>query len=581
MKRKSFILKVFMILAILITLLSIMTGSIIYNVSRKTITQEIMSLNQSSLRQVSDKLSNTIEEAKVLAETIGSNNRILSTLCEDLGENPAEDSINYSEGILADYVWSNPSHKTLYDAYVIGYNGLSYAAYPSSRYSMKQVMDLPIYQKVMENNGELTLIETTNDENEIGIYRYVFQIGKELKDLISKKPCGFLMIRISENVLFSDYKDLIRRDKKFLIVDEQGIVLSAKNKNEIDKKYEYELSDMQITDNTYQLVERDNKEYCILTNRIQGTNWYLAEELSIASMLSPLNRITGYIVGTTSIFIFIIWILQFYFAKKILNPFFILQTKLEKVTCGDLDVSIEVNREDEIGDILMAFNKMVEQLKVQLEMIENKEKQKRLAELDFLRAQINPHFIYNTLSSVRFYIEMGKSEEADEMLLTFSKLLRKTLSRSDEFITIEEEMEILKNYVKLQMIRYPSAFCVDYKVEDSIGNQKIPAFVLQPIVENAIFHGMKKNKICEIKITAEIENKRIKIGIEDNGNGMNDEQVEQALNKENHVNGIGIINVNERIKLNYGNDYGLFIKSEEGIGTKVTLWIPKGEETIC
>ncbi|MPN25996.1 Sensor histidine kinase YpdA [bioreactor metagenome] len=225
---------------------------------------------------------------------------------------------------------------------------------------------------------------------------------------------------------------------------------------------------------------------------------------------------------------------------------------------------------------------MVNQLSASIENIKESEKQKRIAELSFLQAQINPHFLYNTLSGIRFLISMGKNEEAEDMLYRFTKLLRSILPKASEMITLREEIENIKNYGELQQMRYPNSFVIEYDIDEKILDFKVPSFVLQPILENAILYSMEKeNNIGNIRVTAFEENEYIKIIIEDNGIGMSKDKLTNVLNKGASINSIGVINVHERIQLNYGMKYGLKIDSIEGKGTKVIFMLPNLREDIC
>nr|WP_284693953.1 sensor histidine kinase [Paeniclostridium ghonii] len=281
---------------------------------------------------------------------------------------------------------------------------------------------------------------------------------------------------------------------------------------------------------------------------------------------------THYIVALISIPALII---TYKISVWITKPILKIKDKMEAVMKGDLEVEVEVDRDDEIGQLQRSFNSMVKRLHTSIENIKMYEKQKRVAELSFLQAQINPHFLYNTLSGIRFLVSMDKTEIAEEMLYRFTKLLRSILPRASEMITLEDELGNIKNYVELQKMRYPNCFEVDYEFDEKIKKYKIPSFILQPIVENAILYSMEKenNKGC-----IHIKGYKIKDGtriiIEDNGIGMSKDKLDHVLNKEASINSVGVINVHERIQLNYGQNYGLKIESLEGKGTKITFILP-------
>ena len=319
-----------------------------------------------------------------------------------------------------------------------------------------------------------------------------------------------------------------------------------------------------------------------IISQIEEYEWNIIQE--IPSNISM--KISNKIISITTLIImfvsFIALIITYKLSKWITKPIIQIKNKMQEVTGGNLKSQIIVNREDEIGDLQESFNSMVNQLNTSIENIKESEKQKRVAELSFLQAQINPHFLYNTLSGIRFLISMGKNEEAEEMLYRFTKLLRAILPKASEMITLGDEIENIKNYGELQQMRYPNSFEIEYHIEERVLDFKIPSFILQPILENAILYSMEKeNNFGYIKVTASEENEHIKIIIEDNGIGMSKDKLITVLNKGVSINSVGVTNVHERIQLNYGMKYGLRIESEEGKGTKVIFILPNLREGIC
>ena len=242
---------------------------------------------------------------------------------------------------------------------------------------------------------------------------------------------------------------------------------------------------------------------------------------------------------------------------------------MERVIKGDLQARTTVTGSDELGNLGRSFNIMVERIDRLITSVKKEERLKRKAEIDFLQAQINPHFIYNTLSSIRCLVSMGENKEAEEMIYQFSKLLRSTLSRTEEFTTIEQEMQLIQIYGELQKIRYPDSFELTFDIEEDVKQIKIPVLLVQPIVENAIFHG--GGDFVTILISAYREENDLKIVIRDNGCGMTKEQIQTSMNQEGHMNKVGLKNVDDRIKIIYGEKYGLCIQSRKGGGTEVTL----------
>src|SRR5690606_2842455 len=193
-----------------------------------------------------------------------------------------------------------------------------------------------------------------------------------------------------------------------------------------------------------------------------------------------------------------------------------------------------------------------------------------------LMTEINPHFLYNTLNSIRWMAIIQKADNIKEAIDALSRLLLNTINQTERFVTIEEELQNLRDYVYIQKIRYNDRFQIKYDIVKDVLNQKCLRFMLQPFVENAIFHGIdpEKNMLTiEISIYEEVDN--IVFVVKDDGVGMTQEKLKEIFEAESDSSGIGIKNVNNRIKMIYGQSYGVEIKSKEGSYTEVKMELPK------
>jgi Predicted signal transduction protein with a C-terminal ATPase domain len=588
MKQNSYISKLFALFSLLIAIVAILLSVSIYNYSQVIIGNEMANLNNAVLSQVSDSASKVIVDSITLCNKIAYDSKLIDYLeapviVDDNYSKRQKEISDYVKTMAAEDVWSQSNYKNLFEAYVIGYNGTNYTTY-SQKYTVSDIQTNPIYKQAFSNNMEAVLINTTQDTEETGVYRYTYQVVREIRDHITKVPCGFVILNISEKVLNDSYKGLISNDKKAMIVDENGIVLSSKDKRLIGEEYINfsKHKKESLKESGYTTVRNKESSVMLFYNRIQGTKWYLIEEMNLNTVLMPLKNIKAFVLAVTLICIGLIFLLSKHFAKKTSEPIASIRSKMEHVTNGDLGVRAVVKNNDEFGHIAKSFNEMVEQINNLLMTVKKEEFKKRMAELDFLRAQINPHFIYNTLSSIRFYVEMNKNAQAEEMLFHFSKILRNTLSRSDEFIKVKDEIKMIDDYVQLQKLRYTGSFEVVFNISERIKDYLIPAFILQPLVENSIFYSVGQQNAGFITITGDCSNNTIMISIKDNGIGMSRKQVDNVFNKEIQVNKVGLINVQERIQLYYGAEYGLIILSEEGKGTQVDIVLPahRQEENI-
>ena len=383
-----------------------------------------------------------------------------------------------------------------------------------------------------------------------------------------------VILNISEVSLYSQYLRHQSADNRFFLTDGSGTIVSARDKQLIGSIYAYTPEELDALAAETSLSRRIDGGQIRLYERIPGTDWYLVEEMSASAAFGTLNLVRNGAFLATGLCAALILAVLLYAYRQILRPITQLQASLGRVMEGRLDERIDVRRKDEFGRIQEAFNGMVEQISTLLESVKREEREKHLAELDFLQAQINPHFIYNTLSSIRFLLEMDKVQEAGEMVFYFSKLLRQTLSRSVEFIPLGEELDTLKCYVELQHLRYPDTFDYSCEVDEALRDNTLPKLLLQPVVENSIFHGVGRHKI-HIRLRGWLEGDTLVLRVEDDGVGISKDKIDQVMNKDLQINRVGLKNVQERIRLNYGPGYGLTVTGGTAGGTVVTFRLPR------
>ena len=250
----------------------------------------------------------------------------------------------------------------------------------------------------------------------------------------------------------------------------------------------------------------------------------------------------------------------------------------KELSRGNLSVRISDKHKDELSDLSKSMNHMADTIQHLMEQQKDQEKKKREMELQMLQYQLNPHFLFNTLNSLRFVAAMHKDQIVSDGIQALSSLLQNTLTNKNEYITIKEELENLENYFSILRIRYAGSFEYSFHVEDDeLLTCLVPKLILQPLAENSVMHGSSDDgSIMEIQITLWEENGHIVIELNDDGKGFEVTQESLAPHKERRK--IGISNVNDRIQLNFGREYGLHIDSHPGEGTTCTLTLPRLEQ---
>ena len=237
-----------------------------------------------------------------------------------------------------------------------------------------------------------------------------------------------------------------------------------------------------------------------------------------------------------------------------------------------------MNRQDEIGRLGYSFNAMTKEIQQLIVRIKEEEQQKRSAELNALQAQINPHFLYNTLSVIRWMSQAQMADNITETLDSLVELLTFSARNTKEFVSVEEEMAFIRNYISLLELRYYNTFETDYQVEEEVLHYQTLKFIVQPFVENAIFHGFTNAKAAyRLSIDVRRHEKGVRFMIRDNGSGMSKEQLDRLMDRDEGrqgMNSIGVRNVAERIQLHFGAQYGVQIHTLPGEGTTILIDIP-------
>ncbi len=290
------------------------------------------------------------------------------------------------------------------------------------------------------------------------------------------------------------------------------------------------------------------------------------------------------IVGAIAVGLLVIFI-SYYISQSITRPLRELSKITEKVARGDLSVRAGIDTGSEIGVLSESFNEMIDRISRLLNQVRTEQESLRKAELELLQSQINPHFLYNTLDTIVWLAEAGDQARVVSMVGSLSKFFRTSLGQGKDQVTIKDELDHVRSYLEIQQVRYQDILDYSIDVPKDLYDAPIPKITLQPLVENALYHGIKnKRGKGNISITGKTENTCLYIYIEDNGIGMTPERLKQVSELINNPGNpetstdkgdvFGLYNVNERIRLKFGTRYGIHIDSLYGEGTIVTLLLP-------
>ena len=332
-------------------------------------------------------------------------------------------------------------------------------------------------------------------------------------------------------------------------------------------------------DGTYEIRSNGQNE-TVIVRSVAYTGWKMIGVVPESVQVANYKNFRYYVFATILVLLVMLLEGNQLVSRKISKPIRELDASVKTYEAGGKP-DIYIGGSSEIRHLGHSVQKSYEQIEELMDEIIQQQNERRKSELDALQSQINPHFLYNTLESITWMVEAQENEAAVRMISELAKLLRVSLSRGKTIIPIKDELQHSRSYMNIQLARYKERFKTEFRIDKEIENYCIVKLVIQPILENAIYYGvgnMDEDDDGMIIVTGEKRDGDILITIEDNGMGMREDVLENILTDSSkvpkHGSGVGVINVHSRIRLMFGEEYGLFIESEPDEGTKVTIRIP-------
>lgn len=426
--------------------------------------------------------------------------------------------------------------------------------------------------------------------NDVNIdYRYLFSAVIEVNGTYydngvyasmgsdTEKP--ILILNFKEDFFQKLFKNSIPVDDSyFFIITQDGQVVSHQDQTKLTQHISDSwLKDISKKASGTDVVEINGKKMIVCYDRSKVTGWISVVVIPPERLLDQIIPvIKSYTLYAAAILIVISIIISYFISFKITNPISKLMKAIKKTGEGNFDLKLSEEGSKESKELIHRFNIMNEKIqKLIEENYEIKIKEKE-AEITALNLQLDPHFMYNTLNLINLISVENGQEEISEMLISLSTMLKYTVKTKKDLVPFKEDMDYLKSYILIMTKRFEGKFVVEYDIDPKLNESLVPKFFLQPFVENSLVHGfnsLKKGGV--LKINCWMENTFRYFCIQDNGNGMNKERIAEISASE--TGSVGINNVNKRIKIIYGEDYGVAIESEPAEGTKVIISLPMEE----
>lgn len=475
------------------------------------------------------------------------------------------------------------TRKDIASIMVFGYNGRFVSDRRITTLNPNAKVEEQAWYMNAQREGGKSVISEPHVQNIIqNEYRWVVSLSRELKNSDGMTADGIFLVDLNLSVI-NDLLSQINLGKKgyVFIVDGSGNIVYHPEQQLIYSNLRSE----QIAEvvqagsgTTFKVEDEEGKRFYSVKDTSFG--WKIVGVAYAEDLIGYKSTLINFLFITLG-GVAVSLVISVMLSRRLSRPIRNLQRNMRKVEKGNFDVQAEVTQMNEIGQLARTFNMMVGQIKNLMQEIFDTHENKRKSELQLLQAQINPHFLYNTLDSIVWMAETKKHEEVVEMTSALAKLFRAGITKEQELVPIRIELEHITNYLLIQKMRYSSKFDYRLDISDSILGYKTLKILLQPFVENAIYHGIRNKPDSGTIVIRGMESPDgIVFEIEDDGLGMTEEQLDkiwEAPDGEWKNGGIGIRNVNERIRLYFGHAYEISIRSELAEGTCVTIRIPKIE----
>ncbi|MNB95586.1 Sensor histidine kinase YpdA [compost metagenome] len=515
------------------------------------------------LEQMSDYFFSNSKEYDYLSNYYGNTAELFS----------AFNKMNQSVENYFSYMQNSPYISSIA---MLGNNGNLYLyGSQSLKFEPESMKQSSWFNQTIHLNGKINWIGIRDLKTTTGSSKTVISFSREIKDSDFKKMIGVAYFAVSSDVFSNSLKKVsTNSNNQIILLDNNGKIVMHPDARQIQKPFK-SLSKLNAASGSFISTE-NGKRYLVAYQYLNQYGWWVVEKIPYSELIKDNKQIIKATVYVFLISLIIFTFILFFVSSAIVKPIKGLTKIMKNVRNGKLDSRSTYSREDEIGIMSHNFNYMLDRINMLFETIIEEQKMKRDAEFQALQSQINPHFLYNTLNTIRWMAIIKKEDNIKAVVDSLGRLLKNTTSKMDPYISVKDELNNLKDYVFIQMLRYKDKFEILYEIEEECLECKCIKFILQPIVENAIFHGIEpKDGRGTIWIQAEIHGNELIFTIKDNGVGIPSNKIKALLSDDNkRFNGIGIKNINDRIKLEYGQQYGVQIESRENEYTIYKVILP-------
>lgn len=588
--------KLFLGFLLIIVLIVLLLAYFSMTVSENSIKTQMLTSIQETTSQMSGNIDTEIQKVLDISTQVSSN----ETLCEILQEEKTESPDQFYQNDRTMKEILNTAFSTSFsveDVFVCSYNGSIYTA-DKNKLSLTGDYDFTRtgwFEEMKATRENTKFLSSYDGEAYIstGEAQKMFSIVKKIYAPGTKKELGCMIIDMNSDILGNVLQSINSNSyQQALIIDDNKKIVFHPDSDYIGTQYRGRQVSQVLSQQNGAIESPEENSYLVFSTS-EITGWSVLCVVDNAYMLDSANRLRLFLAIVAVVCLAFSVYFARYISKAVSGPVARLQEQMHRVEQGDFDIEVQAESEDEIGRLTRAFDQMVKRTKRLIQNVYQSEIYQKEAELNALQAQINPHFLYNTLQTIDMMAEEEGVQEISDACQALSKIFRYSINKGKEFVQVEEEIIHIKNYMLVQKLRFGDKLEVRYEIEKDCERLYIVKLLIQPLVENAVVHGIE-NVLGKCKVVIRVFRKEdcLYTEVQDNGNGIGEEklaQLNEQLEKSSGKNmihetrraakgSIGLENTNARIKLYFGPEYGIKIESTEGEGTLVKVKLPAKSE---
>lgn len=460
----------------------------------------------------------------------------------------------------------------------------------SSNNSINQSYDLTKeswYRQIKQSRGEFVLLGSHKQKYKYGtVNGHVITAARKIRNINTGESKGIFFIEIKTDILDNKTDIFNSSSQNIIIVDSNNKIVYDRKKENIENNFSTAYPNLYIPMSKDTIYTHDNGNSYTISIYNKSTGWHLVETVSVDQMLRDIRNITNTILITAVICFILFLLFSIYISRSIANPIKSLNNSMKIVQKGNFSHMANVNCGGEVQSLADSFNTMIREIQKLLNTVYESRIRKIESEFKALQAQINPHFLYNTLESINCLAEINGDKEVSSMIRGLARMFRYSIGDEKALVPLEQELNHVKDYILLQAVRYDDSLNIEYLIPQELLQVKVLKMLLQPLVENSIKYGFEGiSEKGRIKIYAYRKEDSLFVCVWNMGIPIDNEklnEIKNLLNRnanellelDSRSHSIGIYNIHARVRLKFGDEYGLNIESSKDEGTLVQIKLP-------